>query len=230
MIEAVSFDATGTLFTARDLGGDYARILGRHCIVVTPEEILRTIADVWRELGCAADPARDRFARHPRGARGFWRDLLDRACALAGVERPSAFAAAELFDHFGRRDAWRLFDDVVPALDALAAAGMRLVVASNWDERLPGVLDGLGIAGRFESVVFSAAVGCEKPHPNLFATVARRLDLAPAKILHVGDRRLEDREGADGAGFAALLLSRRENGEGDLVSLAELTGRLAGLA
>ena len=230
MIEAISFDATGTLFTARDLGGDYARILERHGITLTPAELRSTVVQVWRELGCVADPAQDRFARHPRGARGFWRDVLDRVCALSSVVRPSAFAAAELFDHFGRGEAWRLYDDATPALETLAAAGLRLVVASNWDERLPGVLDALGIGERFESVVFSAAVGFEKPHPNLFAAVARRLDLPPERILHVGDRRLEDLEGAQSAGFAALLLARGADQAGDLDSLAEITGRLASLA
>ena len=230
MIEAVSLDATGTLFAARDLGGDYARILERHGIELDPEAIRATIVEAWREFACAADPARDRFAHHPRGARGFWRDVLDRVCALAGADRPSAFAASELFDHFGRGDAWRLYEDVPPALEALAAAGLRLVVASNWDERLPGVLEALGVAGRFESVVFSAAVGFEKPHPSLFSAVARRLDLPPAKILHVGDRRLEDLEGAQGAGFGALLLARSGEAEGDIRSLAEITGRLARFA
>jgi len=230
MIEAISFDATGTLFAARDLGGDYSRILARHGIDLAPAELRGAIVEAWRELGCVADPAHDRFARHPRGARGFWRDVLDRVCALAGVERPSAFAAAELFDHFGRGEAWRLYDDTLPALDALAEAGLRLVVASNWDERLPGVIDALGVGDRFDSVVYSSAVGFEKPHPNLFATVARRLDLPPERILHVGDRRLEDLEGAQSAGFAALLLARGGDDEGDLASLGEITGRLAGLA
>jgi putative hydrolase of the HAD superfamily len=230
VIAAVSFDATGTLFRARDLAGDYARILERHGIVLERTGLRESIVETWREFGCTVDPSRDRFASHPRGARGFWRDVLDRVCALAGAPRPSAFAAAELFDHFGRADAWELYDDVLPALDALAAAGLPVAVASNWDERLPGVLAALGLGGRFAGVVYSAAVGFEKPHPGLFAAVSRRLGLAPGSILHVGDRRLEDLEGAQGAGFAALLLARAADEDGDIGSLAEVTGRLAAFA
>jgi ribonucleotide monophosphatase NagD (HAD superfamily) len=54
--------------------------------------------------------------------------------------------------------------------------------------------------------------------------------LTAAQILHVGDRRLEDLEGAQSAGFAALLLARGADQAGDLDSLAEITGRLASLA
>ena len=54
---------------------------------------------------------------------------------------------------------FELLPDVVPALDALAAAGLRLGVVSNWDCGLRDVLDGLGIADRFAAVSASAVVG-----------------------------------------------------------------------
>ena len=228
MISAVTLDATGTLFAPRDLAADYERVLARHGIAVDRAELARQLPEVWREFASAVDPARDRFASHPHGARGFWRDVVERTCARAGAARPSRFAVAELFERFAEAGAWRVYDEVPAALAALSGRGLRLAVVSNWDERLPRLLAALGLAPSFEAVVVSATVGVEKPHPRIFATAAERLAVAPQRILHVGDRRLEDVEGARGAGMRALLLDRA--GAGDLADLTELPGLCATLA
>ena len=227
-IEGIGLDATGTLFEIVDLGGEYARVLARHGVELDPRELARLVPEVWREFACTADPARDRFASHPGGARGFWRDVLDRLLARAGAAPASPFAAAELFERFAGAGPWRLFDDVAPALARLRTAGLRLAVVSNWDERLPRLVAALGLESSFDAVVFSSAVGFEKPHPAIFAAASDALGVAPARLLHVGDRRLEDVEGARGAGWRALLLDRA--GGGDLASLAELPDRVAALA
>ena len=221
-------DATGTLFEPVDLGGEYARVLARHGIELDPKRLGGLVPQVWREFACSVDPRRDRFVAHPGGARGFWREVLDRLLERAGAPPASPFAAAELFERFAEADAWRVYDDVVPALERLRAAGLRLAVISNWDERLPRLLDALGLASRFDAVVYSSAVGVEKPHPGIFAAAAERLGLPPERLAHVGDRRLEDLEGARAAGWRALLLDR--GGGGDLAGLAELPDRLRRLA
>lgn len=223
-IAGVGLDATGTLFEPRDLGGEYARVLARHGIELEPARLARLVPEVWRELACLADPRRDRFLAHPGGARGFWRDVLDRLLERADAPPASPFAAAELYERFAEAGAWRVFPDVVPALERLRGAGLRLAVISNWDQRLPRLLEALDLAARFDAVVVSSAVGVEKPHPAIFAAAAERLGADPERLLHVGDRRLEDVEGALGAGWRALLLDRR--GGGDLADLAGLAERL----
>lgn len=228
MIEAVTFDATRTLIAPRAPGEEYARVLARHGVVLPAAELERAIAEAWAQFACAADPARDRFAAHPGGARGFWRRLLERAAELAGGERPSPFAAAELYERFAGPEPWRVYDDVRPALAALGEAGVRLAVISNFDERLPRLLERLDLASPFEVVVWSQSVGVEKPHPRIFETALERLGVAPARALHVGDRAREDVEGALGAGIAALRIDRA--GGGDLAALTDLPARLATFA
>lgn len=228
MLRAVTFDATGTLFAPRDLGTTYARVLARHGVEIAPASVRALVPEVWREFACAADPAHDRFARHPQGARGFWRDVVARVCARAGAPPPPPFAVAELFEAFARADAWRLFDEVPDVLAALAARNLKLAVVSNWDERLPRLVERLGLTPRFAAIVYSQQVGVEKPHPAIFAAALERLRVSPSEALHVGDRRLEDVEGATAAGLHALLVARA--GGGDLDSLAELPGRLDAIA
>jgi putative hydrolase of the HAD superfamily len=228
MIRALTFDATGTLFTPRDVGGTYARVLSRHGVGIEPAEVVRLLPEVWREFACAARPERDRFASHPDGARGFWRDVVVRVCLRAGSEPPPPFAVAELFETFARADAWRLYPEVVATLDALAALGLRLAVVSNWDERLPRLISALGLAPRFEAIVVSQSIGVEKPHPAIFRAALERLGVSAEETVHIGDRRLEDVEGAEAAGLHALWLAR--SGGGDLDSLSALPGRLEALA
>lgn len=221
---AVSLDVTRTLLHAPRLGEIYAGTLARHGVTIAPEAVRRTMPVVWRELAREAPAARDRFGAHPGGARGFWHELIVRICELAGAAPPPAAATAELFARFAEPAAWRLFPEVPETLAALAAAGVRLAVVSNWDERLPLLLDRLGLAPRFRAIVTSAAVGWEKPHPAIFARAVAALGVAPEEVVHVGDDRREDVAGARAAGLQALHLDR--GGEGDLASLAELPGWL----
>jgi putative hydrolase of the HAD superfamily len=233
MIAAVTFDVTGTLIHSPGLGRLYAEVLGRHGIAVEPEEALRLIRLVWQELSCLAEPGRDRFTAHPEGERGWWRRFLERVCEHLGEPPPSRFAAAELFHRFGTPEAWQVYPEVPGVLEELRRRGLRLGVVSNWDHRLPGLLDALGIGGAFDAVAYSSLTGMEKPDPRIFRWALARLGVEPAAALHVGDGRLEDVEGAVGAGMRALHLTRNgRNGRrgGDLRDLADLPRRVEALA
>ncbi len=223
-VRAVSLDATGTLFHCPELGGIYSRVLARHGVEVAPAEAARLIRLVWSELDCRGEPASDRFASHPGGAEGWWRRFLERFCEHLGAPPPSRFASAELFDRFARADAWRLFADVPEALAALRGRGLRLAVVSNWDRRLPRLLERLGL--EFETVVYSEEVGVEKPHPAIFERAFGELAVPAGALLHVGDSRLHDLEGAIGAGAQALLLDR-SGARGQLTDLRALPAFLA---
>ncbi|MCI4343004.1 MAG: HAD family hydrolase [Thermoplasmata archaeon] len=57
----------------------------------------------------------------------------------------------------------------------------------------------------FLHIVTSCEVGRAKPAPEIFRDAARRLGLPPHEILHVGDRWELDVEGAQEAGYGAVL-------------------------
>jgi putative hydrolase of the HAD superfamily len=131
---------------------------------------------------------------------------------------------AELLPCLTDAIAFRLYDDVAPALAALQAAGLRLAVVSNWDVSLVPVLERLGIADRFEAVVHSAGVGASKPDPKVFEAALEQLGLAPEAVVHVGDDLVNDVEGAQRAGIRAVLIDRsgRRRSREAIASLAEL--------
>ncbi len=226
MLRAVTFDLTGTLIHTPRMGEIYSQVLARHGVEVAPGRAASLVGEVWRELDCAAHPAADRFAAHPEGARGWWRRLLERLCERLEAPPPTPFAAAELFERFAGPEAWEIYPEIEGALAELDRMGLALGLISNWDERLPRLLDGLGLSARLAAVVYSQEVGAEKPHRHIFAAALDRLELPPARVLHVGDRNRHDVEGARAVGMHALLLDRRRT-TGDLRDLAELPPRIA---
>lgn len=125
---------------------------------------------------------------------------------------------------------FRLYDDALPALDALAGLGVRLGVVSNWDCALPDHLARLGVAPRFEVIAASAAVGAAKPDPAIFLHAAGVAGVDPSRVLHVGDRRVEDYDGARGTGMRALLLDRQsvDMGPDDISTLTAVVERITG--
>jgi putative hydrolase of the HAD superfamily len=226
MIRALTFDVTGTLIHSPRLGDLYSEVLGRHGVEVDPKQAERLVREVWQELACLADPGSDRFTAHPAGPRGWWKRFLERFCEHLEVPPPSPFAAAELFHRFATPEAWEVYPDVPGVLAGLCEAGLRLGVVSNWDPRLPDLLERLDLARFFDAIVYSSAVGVEKPDRRIFLHAVARLRVPPGSALHIGDGRLEDVEGALGAGLRALHIDR-VRGSGDLRDLSRLPTLLA---
>jgi len=107
---------------------------------------------------------------------------------------------------------WRLFDDVLPVLDALGDRPLG-VITNGADVQQRGKLERMGIADRFEVILSSEVAGLGKPDPRIFVQAAARLNAAPDRCVHVGDDWMRDVEGARGAGFRAVWLDRRNSGE-----------------
>lgn len=128
----------------------------------------------------------------------------------------------------GYRDAWRLFDDVLPALARLRAAlpGVLLGVITNgdlafqtdklhrialWDElaltpvRADGSVDEPQRAGR---LIASGELGVTKPDARIFHAAAAALGVESGACAYVGDRVRTDAVGAHAAGMLGIWLDR----------------------
>jgi len=128
--------------------------------------------------------------------------------ALGYPDQPQeVFRAIE--SRFGAHASWHVFPDVLPALDALRAAGLRLAVISNWVWGAPELLHELELAGHFESLVISARVGYSKPSAAIFEHALRVTGVSPDRAVHVGDQYRADILGARSVGITGVLLERR---------------------
>jgi putative hydrolase of the HAD superfamily len=101
-----------------------------------------------------------------------------------------------------------VFEEVPAVLARLRAAGLRLVVASNWDASLSSVLDRVGLLAAVDGVVNSASAGFAKPDPRLLERALLLAGVAPHAAVHVGDGFREDVGAALGAGVRPVLLTR----------------------
>jgi REG-2-like HAD superfamily hydrolase len=149
------------------------------------------------------------------GERAWWRDIVRATFRAADqMQRFADFDAcfAALFGHFARSDAWRVADDAPAALETLRRAGRRVAVASNFDHRLPALLQGLGLDRDLDLVWLPRDAGFAKPDPRFFLAACERLGVAPAEAVAVGDDPELDLETARRAGLRAI----------DVASLASL--------
>nr|WP_092529587.1 HAD-IA family hydrolase [Amycolatopsis arida] len=158
---------------------------------ITDEHVARVVAG---EL--------DYADMHPRRTRCFLEELgvyAELADVLAFESRRK-----ELL-----RRSWRLFDDVLPCLDWLQAAGVQLAAVTN----ASGVhqrakLADLGLARFFDYVAIAGELGVAKPDPVMFHTVCLALGCAPSEAAHVGDKLDTDAVGARDAGLGGIWLDR----------------------
>ena len=70
----------------------------------------------------------------------------------------------------------------------------------------------------------SSQVGADKPSPRIFEEALRRFQVQPAELLHVGDDKVADGEGARAVGMQTLILGFAGSGLNELrerVALAE---------
>ncbi|MGC9395508.1 MAG: HAD family hydrolase [Anaerolineae bacterium] len=150
---------------------------------------------------------------HPHLTTGelWWEALypvLEKACRGVGLDADLARTVARRFRAvYLNLDDWRLFDDVLPTLDALSARGWTHAILSNHVPELGDIVRHLGLASRIAYLFNSAKTGYEKPHPRAFKIALETLpDLKTAWM--IGDSFTADVQGAEQVGIPAILVRR----------------------
>ncbi len=137
-----------------------------------------------------------------------WVGMYSLLCRRLGIEDGAERIAARVYEEFGDPGRWMVYPDVLPAFARLRRRGLRLGVISNWDNRLTGLMDGLGLASELETIVSSAEVGLHKPDPRIFELACERLGVDPHEAAHVGDHHYADIVGAQAIGMLPVLIDR----------------------
>lgn len=232
MIRAILFDAVGTLIVPQPPAWQvYAEVGRRFGSRMSSLEIRARFRSAFdreevldRRNGLRTDEARERRR---------WRTIV--GATLDDVADPEGCFAA-LYDWFARSAAWRCEPDTGSVLTTLQRHGYRLALASNFDERLRAVVAGLPELAAVTTFVISSEVGWRKPASAFFNAACTALAEPPSRVLHIGDDRANDFDGARAAGLHALLLDpdsvASELGPRRLGSLGELLapGRIESLS
>jgi putative hydrolase of the HAD superfamily len=222
----VLFDAMGTLIELREpVGETYARMARPYGVALPAQRV----DDAFRRSLRRAPPLvfPDAIATETeRRERDWWRTLV-RSTFLASdsAVRFSDFDAFfdALYRALSEPDAWSCKPGCREALTELRARGLTLGIVSNFDRRLPRLLEGLAIAPLIDAVVLPSDAGAEKPDPRIFQLALERLGTPAAASVFVGDSVERDIAGARAAGMRAIDV-------GSLATLCELPERLGALA
>ena len=133
-------------------------------------------------------------------------DAVLRHAGMAATDATDR-ALAEVRAYHDAHNVWESVpDDVVPALRALRALGVRLVVVSNANGRLHAMFERVGLTPYFDVVLDSHQWGVEKPDPRLFHLALAESGATAASTIHVGDFFHIDVAGARAAGLAEAVL------------------------
>ena len=214
---ALLLDALGTLVELEPSVEPLRRELRERCgVEVSPAEAGAALRAEIAFYRAHHDEASDheRLEDLRRRAAEALREALPPAVARVPLTELTAALLAAL--------RFRPFEEVPEVLRAARERGARLVVVSNWDVSLHGVLVETGLAPLVDGVVTSAEVGSAKPDGAIFARGLALAGVGAREAVHVGDSVEHDVVGARAAGIEPLLVVRDGAAEPGVRTIATL--------
>lgn len=212
----ITVDAAGTLIRPwPSVGAVYAKTAREFGLSVQDEEVDQRFYEVFGKL------QKDRKITSGE-EKDFWRQVVLAVFEPHAADRNLDSLFEELWELFARGEHWRLAEGAKEVLGQLKDRGYRLAVLSNNDSRLRSVLEDLGIDSLFEKIFISSEMGVEKPEPEIFLEVEKSFGEEPSSFLHLGDSYSRDFEGAQRAGWKALLFGKPIIEKRQITAFAEL--------
>lgn len=207
-ITALLLDAGGTLLSpAEPVAVLYARIARKHGHPCRTDVVGARFREAFRRARPVGQP------RYVGDGRPYWRGIVSFA---VGIDDPALFE--ELYLAYADASAWSLAPGALDAIAAIRAAGIRVAIASNWDNRLRPLLAALNV--EVDALAISSELAIEKPHARFFHQAAELVGAPPSQVVHVGDDPVDDFDGARAAGLQSWLWGR------DVRTAADVARRL----
>jgi putative hydrolase of the HAD superfamily len=199
-LDAVTFDAMGTILTLADPVPRLRRAINHHYGI-----------DVSLDRCHVAMQAEIRHYRAISHRAGTPEALAAVRLECAGVLADALqidLDAGALLPCLTDAVTYLAYPDAADVMARLRTAGLAIGVVSNWDVSLHDVLIRIGLAPLVDAVVTSAEAGAAKPDAAIFERAGDLLGARPHRMLHVGDDADGDVDGARAAHLHAVLLVR----------------------
>lgn len=202
-LSTVLFDVDDTLFSTTAFAANARRNAVRAMVKAGldfPEEVvLRELQEVIGEFSSNYDHHYDQLLRrlYPHG-------LEHTNPALVVATGVAAY-------HDTKFRELAPYDDVVPFLERLRAAGLRTgVVTHGWTTKQSEKLVRLGLLPYFDprAIYISDQIGISKPNPKLYQHVLRELGAKPEEVMYVGDNPTHDIGPPQSLGMVAVWAKR----------------------
>jgi putative hydrolase of the HAD superfamily len=180
----------------------YARFCGRYGIAIDAGRFGEAVAGASEILDAEQDHvyATEIFVRYTRR-------VLE---GMGGRGERLNDCAREIYDEWAANQHFFLYDDVEPALSALAARGVKLGLISYSHRCLESFQEHFALTGLMCAAVSSSEHGFMKPHPSIFEAALAQANVAAEESLMVGDSLTHDIEGARRVGMRGVLVHRSD--------------------
>lgn len=188
---------------------------GLFASVVTREGHPRDVADITGGLSLVSDEfvraavEEELWTTSPERSKRFWLGVYDRFLDVLRIPNGDGLTET-LYREFTDIGNYAAFDDVVPTLERLRAAGYLLGVISNFEPWLEELLERLELTALLPVRVVSGLEGVEKPDPAIFRMALERSGLEPGETVYVGDIPDFDVVPSGALGMFPVLIDRRE--------------------
>jgi HAD superfamily hydrolase (TIGR01549 family) len=218
---AVLFDVDFTLCRPGPelSAGRYARIAARHGVTLDASRY-----DDAREAAIL------NLKRHPELLHdaSIWHRFTEEIfVGMGGPEAIASECATEIEQGWALSENFELYEDVIPVLEELRAAGLGIGVVSNGIRDLSQFVADHRLD--VDAIVDSRTHGRVKPHPTIFQAALDLLGVEAADAVMVGDSLAEDVEGARALGMRAILIDRDDRHADVADRLTDLYGLPAAL-
>ena len=214
-IRAIFFDAVGTLFDVKGSVGEvYLSYAQKYGVPNTPEMVTTLnmrFKEVMKDMPAPVFSV-ERPEKLKQIERLWWFDVVHAVFYRVGMFEHFDDFFEEVFEAFGHATHWELFPETLEVLAKLKERGFELGIITNFDTRYFQVARALGLDSFFDSVTISSLAGAAKPAEQIFSHALEQHMLNPEEVLHVGDHRIEDFEGAQWAGLHPVLIDRSGSG------------------
>jgi HAD superfamily hydrolase (TIGR01662 family) len=173
----------------------------------------------------ARDAALTDLQRHPEldHDESIWVAFTERiVIGMGGAVPVSHDVAVELTSRWEHHENFELYEDVLPVLDELRQAGLKLGLVSNSARDVRDFARHHAL--EIDAGISSFHHGKTKPHASIFKAVLDLLEVEPGDAAMVGDTLEDDIEGALALGMRAVLVDRLGLHEDFEPRLADLYG------
>ena len=116
-----------------------------------------------------------------------------------------------LWEHFAKPVNWNVFPDVEPCWSQLRETGVHIGIASDFDSRLPPIVEAIHPLSQSEFLFYSAQIGFRKSDVSFYQSISKRLaGFSFDRIIMIGDDFERDVVVPKQLGWEAIWLHRTE--------------------
>ncbi len=200
-ITTVVFDAFGTLFqdSPEHWNAAMGAIIEQQGLEVSVDALNHAWLEACTDFRQTRSDSRFPFQSYSVA----WRNAFADAFQSLGLSGDSDAAADYWINDMGQRDP---YPETREALEAISLRRRVLVLSNADDCFLDPPLRRLDFP--FTATLSSEGARSYKPNPAFFHTLLRQLNLSPEEAVYVGDRQLEDVQGARLAGLGSVWINR----------------------